>query len=92
MSLPEAASQIRPKTTHPANPPVNAPEASSLPKQTAEQKATCRGINQRYAETQAELALVERKKAAGTLLIPESGLVTLRQNLATLERMRQLCP
>ena len=90
MSLPEAA-QIRSEPINAANPSVNASKPTSPPKQTAEQRATCRNINQRYAETEAELALVERKKAAGTLLIPESGLLTLRQNLATMERMRQLC-
>jgi len=66
-------------------------DSTSKPSRTAEQRATCRDVNQRYNEAHAELTLVERKKAAGTLLIPESGMVTLRQHLATLERMRQLC-
>lgn len=86
MSLPEEAKIIQPKAI------VSPGTAAATPKQSAEQRATCQGINQRYAETQAELAQVEQKKAAGTLLIPESGLVTLRQNLATMARMRQLCP
>ena len=85
MSLPEEA-KILPKGN------VSPAPSAAPPKQSAEQRATCQGINQRYAETQAELAQVEQKKAAGTLLIPESGMVTLRQNLATMARMRQLCP
>ena len=56
-----------------------------------EDKLTCRGIQKRYNETKNELETVERKKAAGTLLIPDSGMTTLRQNLATLDRLRSLC-
>jgi hypothetical protein len=58
---------------------------------SAEDKLTCRGIQKRYSETKTELETVERKKAAGTLLIPDSGMTTLRQNLATLDRLRSLC-
>jgi len=37
------------------------------------------------------LAQTERDKASGKLLIPDSGLTTMRQNLATLERLQALC-
>ena len=54
-------------------------------------KATCDGIDKRYEETRANLARIEQDKANGKLLIPDSGLNSLRQNLATLERLRSLC-
>ncbi len=68
------------------------PETSlSAPKQRPEEAATCRGINKRYNETKTTLEQTERDKASGKLLIPDSGLVTMRQNLATLERLQGLC-
>ena len=88
MTLPTTTNEpaASPKRPPPAdNPPTSASTKS------AEEKATCRGIQQRLRETKAELDMVERKKAAGTLLIPNSGLVTLRQNIATLERLQDLC-
>ena len=54
-------------------------------------KATCDGIDKRYEETRVNLARIEQDKASGKLLIPDSGLNSLRQNLATLERLRALC-
>ncbi|MGI9142883.1 MAG: hypothetical protein ACR2IJ_06790 [Fluviibacter sp.] len=71
---------------------VAPPEAQlSGPKQRPEEAATCRGINKRYNETKTTLEQTERDKASGKLLIPDSGLVTMRQNLATLERLKALC-
>lgn len=54
-------------------------------------KATCDGIDKRYEETRSNLARIEQDKASGKLLIPDSGLNSLRQNLSTLERLRALC-
>jgi hypothetical protein len=69
-----------------------APESKPLrQKQTPEEAATCRGISKRYDETKKTLEQTERDKASGKLLIPDSGLVTMRQNLATLERLQALC-
>jgi hypothetical protein len=70
-----------------------APTEAQLPgpKQRPEEAATCRGINKRYNETKTTLEQTERDKASGKLLIPDSGLVTMRQNLATLERLKALC-
>jgi hypothetical protein len=59
---------------------------------TAEESATCRSIDKRYEETRVNLANIERDKASGKLLIPDSGLITIRQNLASLERLKELCP
>ena len=68
------------------------PETEPLPhKQTPEEAATCRGISKRYIETKTTLEQTEKDKASGKLLIPDSGLVTMRQNLATLERLQALC-
>ena len=68
------------------------PETSlTVPKQRPEEAATCRGINKRYNETKTTLEQTEKDKASGKLLIPDSGLVTMRQNLATLERLQALC-
>ncbi len=68
------------------------PETKPLPhKQSPEEAATCRGISKRYNETKTTLEQTERDKASGKLLIPDSGLVTMRQNLATLERLQALC-
>jgi hypothetical protein len=80
--IPEQTSQGAPSTLLDAGVPV---------KTRPEDRVTCSGIQKRLNETQTELATVERKKAAGTLLIPDSGMVTLRQNLATLERLSALC-
>ena len=88
MSLPTPIGTSLKKTQDKA--PRNA-AATPQVQLTAEEKATCRSIQRRYNETKAELDTVELKKTAGTLLIPDSGLVTLRQNLATLERLRSLC-
>jgi hypothetical protein len=67
-------------------------ESKSLPKkQSPEEAATCRAISKRYDETKTTLEQTERDKASGKLLIPDSGLVTMRQNLATLERLLALC-
>ena len=69
-----------------------APEPKPLrPKQTAEEAATCRVINKRTIETKTTLERTEKDKASGKLLIPDSGLVTMRQNLATLQRLQALC-
>ena len=68
-----------------------APTPTPTHKQTPEEAATCRGIAKRYNESRAGLAQTERDKASGKLLIPDSGLVTMRQNLATLERLQALC-
>ena len=57
----------------------------------AKDRATCDGIDRRYAGAHANLLNVEQKKANGQLLIPDSGLTAMRQNLATLERLRALC-
>jgi len=54
-------------------------------------KPTCRGIEQRYEDARAALERTEREKASGKLLIPDSGLITMRQNLASLERLQALC-
>ena len=67
-------------------------ETKPLPhKQTPEEAATCRGISKRYIETKTTLEQTEKDTASGKLLIPDSGLVTMRQNLATLERLQALC-
>ncbi|WVH09792.1 MAG: hypothetical protein EoVTN8_1267 [Fluviibacter phosphoraccumulans EoVTN8] len=69
-----------------------APESKPLrQKQTPEKAATCRGINKRYIETKTTLEQTEKDKASGKLLIPDSGLVAMQQNLATLERLQSLC-
>jgi hypothetical protein len=69
-----------------------APESKPLrQKQTPEDAATCRGINKRTLETRTTLEQTEKDKSSGKLLIPDSGLVTMRQNLATLERLQALC-
>lgn len=60
-------------------------------KKPPEEAATCRGVQKRYNESKTTLENTERDKASGKLLIPESGLVTMRQNLATLERLQALC-
>lgn len=72
---------------------VRAQPETKLPqqKQSSEEAATCRGIEKRYNETKSTLEQTERDKASGKLLIPDSGLVTMRQNLATLERIKALC-
>lgn len=75
-----------PKETSP-----NTAKSGGVSKKSPDDDMTCRGIQKRYAETKNELDTVAQKKAAGTLLIPDSGMVTLRQNLATLERLRSLC-
>jgi hypothetical protein len=69
------------------------PSNNSQPKSNRHEKdrTTCDGIDQRYAGARANLTSVEQKKASGQLLIPDSGLMTMRQNLATLERLRALC-
>jgi hypothetical protein len=68
------------------------PKTKPLPqKQTPEEAATCRGINKRYMENNTTLEQTEKDKASGKLLIPDSGLATMRQNLATLERLQGLC-
>ena len=58
----------------------------------SEDLATCRSIDKRYEETRVNLETIERDKASGKVLIPDSGLVTIRQNLASLERLKALCP
>jgi hypothetical protein len=74
----------------PAGPPERSPVTQQ--RMTAEASATCRSIDQRYDETRDNLAQIERDKASGKVLIPNSGLVTIRQNLASLERLKALCP
>ena len=54
-------------------------------------KATCDGIEQRYEGARLNLDKATADKAAGKMLIPESGLISMRQNLATLDRLRSLC-
>lgn len=82
----------RPSNT--AGRPGTSPERSPVTHQrmTAEASATCRSIDKRYEETRVNLANIERDKASGKVLIPDSGLVTIRQNLASLERLKALCP
>lgn len=87
MTLPSTSAQ---PTTRPPT-PLAATSTSNTEGKTPTEKATCRSIQQRVRETRAELDMVERKKAEGTLLIPNSGLATLRQNIATLERLQDLC-
>ncbi len=80
------------KVSQPLESKVVSPETTlSAPKQRPEEAATCRGINKRYNETKTTLEQTERDNASGKLLIPDSGLVTMRQNLATLERLQGLC-
>ena len=55
-------------------------------------KATCDGLGQRYENARSTLSKAEQDKASGKVLMPESGLINMRQNLATLERLRALCP
>ena len=81
-----------PKTGQPSVPPSKTPDTKpTARKLTAEEQATCQRISQRYNDSKSTLEQTEKAKASGRLLIPESGLVTMRQNLATLERMRSLC-
>ena len=80
------------KASQPTESKVAPPDGKlSAPIQRPEEAATCRGINKRYNETKATLEKTERDKANGKLLIPDSGLETMRQNLATLERLQALC-
>jgi len=84
-------------------PPATQPSATPAPQEkpssrntaadklTPEEAATCKGLQKRYNETRKTLENTERDKASGKLLIPDSGLVTMRQNLATLERLLALC-
>ena len=58
----------------------------------AKDKATCDGLDQRYENARSTLSKAEQDKASGKVLMPESGLINMRQNLATLERLRALCP
>lgn len=83
---------VRPPDTtgRPAPPPERSPVTHQ--KMTPEESATCRSIDKRYEETRVNLANIERDKASGKVLIPDSGLVTIRQNLASLERLKALCP
>ena len=82
------------RTSEPAGRSTPTPERSPVTNQrmTAEESATCRSIDKRYEETRVNLANIERDKASGKVLIPDSGLVTIRQNLASLERLKALCP
>jgi len=82
------------RTNEPAGRPAAPPERSPVTHQrmTAEESATCRSIDKRYEETRINLATIEQNKASGKVLIPDSGLVTIRQNLASLERLKALCP
>ena len=73
-------------TAQPARSPV------THQRMTAEESTTCRSIDKRYDETRDNLANIERDRASGKVLIPNSGLVTIRQNLASLERLKALCP
>ena len=69
------------------NPNAQAQKAGA----SSQGKATCDGIDQRYEETRVNLTRIEQDKANGKLLIPDSGLNSLRQNLSTLDRLRALC-
>ena len=85
---------LQPATKTPAKPALlDKPQTTTTApgKQTPEEAATCRSIQKRYNETRKTLENTERDKASGKLLIPDSGLVTMRQNLATLERLLALC-
>ena len=85
---------LQPATKTPAKPALpDKPQTTTTTasKQTPEEAATCRSIQKRYNETRKTLENTERDKASGKLLIPDSGLVTMRQNLATLERLLALC-
>lgn len=87
MTLPPA-----PKTGQPSAPPTQTPDTKPAVQKLSEaEQATCRSISQRYNDTKNTLENTEKAKASGQLLIPESGLSTMRQNLATLERMHSLC-
>lgn len=77
-------------SSSPAAPPERSPVTQQ--RMTADESATCRSIDKRYEETRINLANIERDKASGKVLIPNSGLVTIRQNLASLERLKSLCP
>ena len=59
--------------------------------ENGQNEATCNSIEQRYEGSRSELARFEQDKASGKILIPESGLIAMRQNLATLERLKALC-
>lgn len=87
MSLPPAGYTGR----NPAQTQNTPAKSAQTPKQTPEEVATCRSIQKRYNETKVTLENTERDKASGKLLIPDSGLVTMRQNLATLARLQALC-
>lgn len=87
MTLPPAT-----QTAATPTPPDKAPTGTTTPeKLTPEEAATCKGLQKRYNETRKTLENTERDKASGKLLIPDSGIVTMRQNLATLERLLALC-
>ena len=86
MSLPQASTVPQVK---PAFSTVAAGETTQRSKD--KDKATCNGIEQRYEGDRATLEKTERDKASGKLLIPDSGLVSMRQNLATMDRLRALC-
>ena len=87
MSLPPAGHTGR----NPAQTQNTPAKSAQTPKQTPEEVSTCRSIQKRYNETKVTLENTERDKASGKLLIPDSGLVTMRQNLATLARLQALC-
>lgn len=63
----------------------------TLQKMSPAEITTCNGVDQRYEETRINLENIERDKASGKLLIPDSGLVTFRQNLDSLARLKALC-
>ncbi|MGV0953463.1 MAG: hypothetical protein ACOYBR_04070 [Fluviibacter sp.] len=87
MSLPASVTQEKSPVVQKALSPGKAEVVTRTPAE----KATCRSINQRYEDSQAHLAAVEQDKASGRLLIPDSGIAAMRQNLATLQRLRDLC-
>ena len=92
--------QTAPGKTAPTMPTMTAPQPANLAAQIektrstspAKDKATCDGLDQRYENARSTLSKAEQDKASGKVLMPESGLINMRQNLATLERLRALCP
>ena len=98
-STPLELDQVMSLTPIPANPtPPGQPRTPIIQSPVTHERmrnedlATCRSIDKRYEETRANLENIERDKASGKVLIPDSGLVTIRQNLASLERLKALCP
>ena len=93
MSLQTPSPTSSSRGTADSKPPAANPQENTrgMGKMNKTDLATCNGIEQRYEGARSSLATVEQKKASGQLLIPDSGLVAMRQNLATLDRLKALC-